>query len=100
MRIATGNILKVTAPPDDWAYISYNNKSGYMMKQFLNISTDTATVTGKNVALRYGPTTSAGVILRIATGKTVKLATPPGDWEHVEYGGRAGYMMKEFIREG
>ncbi len=99
-RIATGEKLKVTAPPIDWAYVTYSGKYGYMMKQYLMIGTDSAVVTGKNVALRYGPTTSAGVILRVPTGKTVKLTAPPNDWEHVEHNGKAGYMMKEFIKEG
>lgn len=60
----------------------------------------TAIVTGKQVALRKGPSTSAGVITRVATGKTVKIATPPDDWEYVEYNGKKGYMMKEFLKEG
>ena len=59
---------------------------------------DTATVTGKNVALRYGPTTSAGVITRIATGRTVKLDTPPSDWQYVTVDGKSGYMMKQFLK--
>ena len=59
-----------------------------------------AVVTGKNVALRWGPTTSAPVITRIPTGTVVTVATPPDDWECIEYGGKKGYMMKEFIREG
>ena len=58
----------------------------------------TAVVTGKNVALRYGPTTSAGIITRIATDKVVKLATPPEEWQYVEYEGKRGYMMKEYLK--
>ncbi len=58
-----------------------------------------AIVTGKNVALREGPTTGCRVLTRVPTGNQVKITPPPDDWEHVEYGGKAGYMMKEFIRE-
>lgn len=60
----------------------------------------TAIVTGKNVALRYGPTTSAGIILRVPTGNKLKIVSPPTEWECVEYNGKRGYMMKEFIKEG
>lgn len=59
-----------------------------------------AVVTGKRVALRYGPTTSAGIITRVNTGEIVKIAEPPKDWEYVTYNGKSGYMMKEFIKEG
>ena len=99
-RIPTGTVLQIETPPDDWAYISYGNKSGYMMKQFLHLEQTSAYVTGKNVAMRYGPTTSAGVITRIPTGTTVKLSTPPTDWEYLRHNSKNGYMMKQFIKEG
>lgn len=60
----------------------------------------TAIVTGKNVALRQGPGKGAGVITRVPTGKVVKIVPPPDGWEYVEYNGKQGYMMKEFIKEG
>jgi uncharacterized protein YgiM (DUF1202 family) len=58
-----------------------------------------ATVTGKNVALRQGPSTSCKVITRAPTGSRVKIADPPGDWEYVAYNGKQGYMMKQFLKE-
>ena len=60
-----------------------------------------AEVTGKRVALRSAPTTQASVIMRIDTGKTVKIESPPpSEWEYVSYQGKSGYMMKKFLREG
>lgn len=99
MRIATGSVLSVTKPPDGWAYVNYNGKTGYMMKEYIHIEGNVVVVTGKNVALRYGPTTSAGIIVRIPTGTSLRTDTPPAGWEHVEYNGKAGYMMKDFIKE-
>ena len=60
----------------------------------------TAVVTGKNVALRQGPGTDTRVIIRIPTGKTVKLKDLPAGWSYVEYNGKTGFMMDEFIRKG
>lgn len=60
----------------------------------------TAIVTGKNVALRYGPTTKAGIMKRLPTGTIVNIAEPPEGWEYVEYNGLKGYMMKQYIDEG
>lgn len=60
----------------------------------------TAIVTGKNLALREGPSTSAKVILRIPTGKTVRLESLPGDWDYVSYNGKNGFVMKQFIQKG
>lgn len=59
-----------------------------------------AIVTGKQVALRIGPSTSAAVLTRVATGQTVKIKNPPDDWEYVSYNGKTGYMMKQFLNEG
>lgn len=60
-----------------------------------------AEVTGKRVALRKAPSVQAGIIMRINTGETVKLETPPpSEWDYVSYQGKVGYMMKEFLKEG
>jgi uncharacterized protein YgiM (DUF1202 family) len=60
-----------------------------------------AIVTGKRVALRQEPSKKANVIMRIDTGKEVKLEDPPpSEWDYVSYQGRKGYMMKEFLKEG
>lgn len=58
-----------------------------------------AVVTGKNVALRQGPSTGCKVLTRVKTGETVKITPPPADWEHVRYNGKEGYMMKKYIKE-
>jgi uncharacterized protein YgiM (DUF1202 family) len=59
-----------------------------------------AVVTGKNLALRQGPNTACKVITRAPTGSRVKITPPPEDWEHVNYNGKDGYMMKKYLREG
>ena len=60
----------------------------------------TAIITGKNLALRQGPTTDSAVIARYATGTTVKIEKVPDDWEYVDAKGRKGFMMKKFLNEG
>ena len=58
-----------------------------------------AIVTGKNLALRQGPSTSCKVITRAPTGSRVKIIEPPSEWEYVTYNGKQGYMMKQFLKE-
>lgn len=55
-----------------------------------------AIVTGKNVALREGPSTSTPVMIRIATGSMVDIAEVKG-WTYVHPSLRYGFMMDEFI---
>ena len=60
-----------------------------------------AIVTGKRVALRKDPSAQSSVIMRIDTGKEVKLETPPpSEWDYVSYQGKTGYMMKKYLKEG
>ena len=60
-----------------------------------------AKVTGKRVALREAPSTRATIITRVNTGEIVRLAEePPKEWDYVEYNGKKGYMMREFLQEG
>ena len=58
-----------------------------------------AIVTGKNVALRQGPSTGTAVMIRILTGTIVDLAEIDG-WTYVKYGNKYGFMMNEFIEVG
>jgi len=60
-----------------------------------------AEVTGKRVALRKEPSKSAAIIMRIDTGKEVKLEPEPEKaWDYVSYNGKTGWMMREFLKEG
>ena len=59
-----------------------------------------AIVTGTNLALRQGPSTSCAVIARAPTGSRVKITEPPSEWEYVTYNGKQGYMMKKYLQEG
>jgi len=59
-----------------------------------------AIVTGKNLALRQGPSTDCSIITRVATGTKVKIESVPDDWEYVSVGGEKGFMMKKYLNEG
>ena len=102
MRIKTGETVKLEPlPPKEWDYVSYQGKTGWMMREFLREEGDHAVVTGKNVALRKNPSLRAKIYIRIKTGHVVMLEPePPSEWDYVSYQGNVGYMMKEFLKEG
>ena len=100
-RIQTGETVKINDFPKEWDYVSFKDKKGWMMREFLKEEGDRAIVTGKRVALRQERSTRAKVITRINTNETVKIDTPPKEeWDYVSYDGKAGYMMREFLKEG
>ena len=99
IRIATGTVVDI-AEVTGWTYVKYKSYSGFMMNEFIEIGTDSVKVTGKNVAVRAGVGTNTQVLTRIRTGTTVPRQQLPDGWEFIRYGGRTGFMMKEFLREG
>lgn len=56
-----------------------------------------AVVTGKNVALRQGPSKNTPVMTRIVTGTTVDIAQIEG-WTYVRFNNREGFMMNQYIQ--
>ena len=60
----------------------------------------TAIVTGKNLALRQGPGTEYSIRTRIPTGRTVRIKEIPVGWTYVEYGGKCGFVMDQYIKKG
>lgn len=102
LRVDTGETVKLEQlPPKEWDYVSYNGKTGWMMREFLREEVNTATVTGKKVALRKDPSKQASIIMRIDTGAVVLLVDEPeSEWDYVSYKGSTGYMMKKYLREG
>lgn len=101
MRIATNTLVTVTTEPTNWSRVEYKGKQGYMMNKYLKKNdAKTATVIGKKLALRHGPTTNAAVITRVDTNEKVNYIGPPKDWLYVTYNKKTGYMMKEFLKEG
>lgn len=99
IRIVTGTIVDLDTVTG-WTYVKYSKNEGFMMDEFIKISDKTVTVTGKNVALRAGPSTSTSVLARIKTGTVVDRASIPKGWEYISYAGKHGFMMKEFLKEG
>lgn len=55
-------------------------------------------VEGNVVKLRAKPSTSADVLMRIPKGTIVEAGEKSGLWRPVEYGGKEGYMMAEFLK--
>lgn len=99
IRVATGSLVDIRKV-EGWTYVKYMSRYGFMMNEFIDLTESTAKVTGKNVALRTGPSTECRVILRIPTGTIIDRADLPGGWEYVSYSGKFGFMDKNYIKEG
>ena len=92
-------VIKSKVTASKWTYWGELKAVDYT-KEDEPVADGYAKVTGKRVALRQEPSTRATVILRVNTGETVKIEPEPEKiWEYVEYKGKKGWMMREFLQE-
>ena len=94
--------LKVTVRNSEGYYVDVKDGKGVIYgdpEPVPPVPEGYAIVTGKNLAMRQGPSTSCKVITRAPTGTKVKITQPPSEWEYVTYNGKQGYMMKMYLKE-
>ncbi len=84
---ADGNRFKVTAPA---VQVTADGAGG-------GNTSGMGRVTGVRVALRRGPSTGYGIILRVNTGEYVTVISKQGGWYYVDYKGTKGWMMAQYI---
>lgn len=60
------------------------------------VATQTATVIGKRLALRTGPSTNDSIIMRVDTNEKVEVLDE--QWVKVRYKGKTGYMMAKYLK--
>lgn len=90
----------ITSKITDKKWVEWGELKGVLYGDPEPVPEGYAVVTGKNLALREGPSTSCKVITRAPTGAKVRITQPPSEWEYVTYNGKQGYMMKQYLEEG
>jgi len=77
--------------------VSYKQKEGTGMTAKVVLPTG---ATGNTVNMRERPSRDSGIILRVPVGATVEVLIDQGQWIQIEYGGKAGYMMADYLEYG
>ena len=113
-RIDKGDSITVLGSSGNYYKVSYNNRTGYVLKQYVNVDAavtplptvtviETATgypyetTTKDSVNLREKKSTSSGLIRQIPQGATVTILGLSGSYAQVEYKGDTGYCVAEYI---
>lgn len=100
---SNGVSLKVLGSENGWYKVSYNGKTGYIKADYVRVSPEKTTtstdgtVTGSDVRLRLGPSTSYSIVGTYPKGTEVKISGTSGNWYEVSIKGKYGYMSKDFI---
>ena len=99
----------------DWAKIKYNNKTGYVSKQYLTeVSTSSTTkpstpstpstvtkmtVTASKLNVRSGAGTTYKTIGSLVKGKEVEVVQKQSNgWCKIKYGSRYGYVSGDYLK--
>lgn len=100
---SNGVKLNVLGSENGWYKVSYNGKTGYIKADYVRVTPDSATtstdgtVTGSDVRLRLGPSTSYSIVGTYPKGTAVKISGTSGNWYEVSINGTYGYMSKDFV---
>ena len=122
-----GSAVTVLKHDTKWDKISYNGKTGYMENKFLQLSVPAggtpeptaqptakpafqpynATITsanGKSVNVHYKPDKSTSNVHgmgnngRLDVGTVVRVIGLTGYWAEIEYGGKTGFVLQEYLK--
>ena len=113
-RIPNGAAVEVTGESGNYYKVRYNNRTGYVVKQYLNAVADAQatiapvqqttadgypyeTTTNDQVNLRAAKSTSSRRLASIPKGATVTVASISGSYAEVTYNGVSGWCLKKYV---
>lgn len=106
--LAAGRQVNVLGIENGWYHISWNDSKGYVLSDYLSLSdgasvsaeTTNATVTGgTTINVRTGPGTGYSRLTMVGTGKRVTVLGKSGDWYHISFDGKTGYILTDYLIE-
>ena len=103
--LAKGKQVTILDEENGWYKVKWNNSTGYILKDYVATSggsavsaTPDATVTGgTTINVRTGPGTSYARVTMVGTGKRVAVLDKDGDWYHVSFDGKTGYILGDYV---
>lgn len=111
--VSAGETLKYICETDGWILIKSGDKTGYVMKKYVSIDEDKITedvaasltlyqtslsgTANARVNLRELPMTGSAALKVAGKGDAIELLGEAGDWYRASYGGKTGYIMKQYV---
>ncbi len=95
--------VAVISKSGQWYKVNYNLQVGYMHEDYLEVSTKEnaelgyGKVTGSNVNLRSGPSTSYGSVAKAGKGEKCYIIGLNEGWYKVIYNGKTCYIRSDFL---
>ena len=103
MTMPKGAEVIVLSTSNGWSKVMYNNTLGYASKAYLKSDSSvsgnfgTGTITGSDVRMRKGPSTSYSIVGTYDKGTKMTVTGAKGDWYAVKYNGKTGYVRYDYL---
>ena len=100
---SNGEVVVLLGRSGDWYQVNYNLQTGYMHKDYLNVTTREnaelgyGTVNGSRVNIRSGPSTGYSAIAKANTGDRAYIIGINNQWFKVIYGEQIGYIRSDYL---
>lgn len=109
LSIPDGASVTLLDQGSEWCKIRYQGTTGYVMTRYLSIGQSTSQPTETKawisqsvvggVNLRFGPDTSAQVLMVLQPGAEVTVLMQGESWSVVRYGETTGYVMSRYLTD-
>lgn len=100
-RMDTGEKVRVLDSLGDWYKISYQDKEGWVYKEYLSIIGEAITqgqINADDVNVRTEPSLHSDIITRLAVNKEVSIYGKSGDWYIVELDNKEfGWVYSQYV---
>ena len=116
--LINGQSITIKGQTGDWFSIDGNGVTGYVHKDYVKIVDESSTTTpatptetaeeigivvnvSSNLRLRDKPTTdyTSSVIGYLLSGDSFKILGTSGDWININYNGKVGYVLKDYVKK-
>ncbi len=108
---AKGAAVTVLGQSGNFYQVSYDGKTGYIDKRYVQVSSGSTGSTGSttgtpgviynvssNVNMRASASTSASIVAKPAKGAAVTILGESGNFYQVSYDGKTGYIDKRYVQ--
>lgn len=90
---------------DGWYKVSYQDETGYLSADYLEVSTQLdadlgngrVTTEGSSLNVRSGPGTENSRVMSLYNNAVVKMTGIENGWYKIEYGGQTGYVSSDYL---
>lgn len=96
-RLAKFSPVYITGETDEWYRVEFNEKEGYVSKDFIEFGKLVVYVTGQDVNLRAGPGTGYDLLTKVRQNSVFEIIGSEGDWLKGIVNHNTGYIRSDYL---